>query len=67
MLKEGFMSRVRFNLELKSRYVVCAKSLQWRLTLWDPLDYSPSGSSVHGIFQERILERVAMPFSRGPS
>ena len=30
-------------------------------------DYSPPGSSVHEIFQARILEWVAMPFSRGPS
>ena len=33
----------------------------------DPLDCSPSGSSVHGILQVRILEWVAMPFSRGSS
>ena len=25
-------------------------------TLWDPIDYSPPGSSVHGILQTRILE-----------
>ena len=31
----------------------------------DPMDYSPSGSSVHGILQARILEWVAMPSSRG--
>ena len=29
-------------------------------TLWDPLDSSPPGSSVHGIFQARILEWVAI-------
>ena len=29
------------------------------------MDYSLSGSSVHGIFQARILEWVAIPFSRG--
>ena len=27
----------------------------------DPLDCSPPGSSVHGIFQERVLEQVAFP------
>ena len=37
------------------------------LTLWDPMDYSPPGSSVHGIFQARILEWVAVSFSRGSS
>ena len=30
------------------------------LTLCNPLDYSPAGSSVHGILQARILEWVAM-------
>ena len=30
------------------------------LTLCDPMDCSPPGSSVHGIFQARILERVAI-------
>ena len=36
-------------------------------TLCDPMDCSPPGSSVHGILQARILERVAIPFSRGSS
>ena len=31
----------------------------------DPMDCSPPGSSVHGIFQARILEWVATSFSRG--
>ena len=35
-------------------------------SLW-PMDCSPSGSSVHGIFQARILECVAIPSSRGSS
>ena len=44
-----------------------AKSLQSCLTLCNPMNYSPRGSSVHGILQARILERVAMPSSRGSS
>ena len=36
-------------------------------TLYDPVDCSPPGSSVHGILQARILEWVAVPFSRGSS
>ena len=32
-------------------------------TLWDPIDYSPPGSSVHWILQARVLEWVAMPSS----
>ena len=31
------------------------------LTLWDPMDCSPLGSSVHGLLQARILEWVAKP------
>ena len=30
----------------------------------DPMDWSPSGSSIHGIFQERVLEWGAIAFSR---
>ena len=33
----------------------------------DPMDCSPSGSSVHGLFQARILEQVAIFYSRGSS
>ena len=36
-------------------------------TLCDPMDSSPPGSSVHGILQVRILEWVAISFSRGSS
>ena len=36
-------------------------------TLWDPMDCSQPGSSFHGILQARILEWVAMSFSRGSS
>ena len=36
-------------------------------TLWAPVDCSPPGSSVHGIFQARTLEWVAISFSRGSS
>ena len=43
---------------------VCAQSC---LTLCNPMDCSLLGSSVHGIFQARILEWVAIPFSRGSS
>ena len=40
------------------------KLLQVCPTLCEPMDFSPLGSSVHGILQARILEWVAMPFSR---
>ena len=40
-----------------------AKSLQWCLTLCNPIDGSPPGSSVPGILQARTLEWVAISFS----
>ena len=36
-------------------------------TLWNPMDCSPPVSSVHGILQARVLEWVAISFSRGSS
>ena len=35
--------------------------------LWEPMDCTSLGPSVHGIFQARILERVAISYSRGSS
>ena len=43
---------------------VPAKLLQSCLTLCNPMDCSSPGSSVHGLFQERILEWVAIPSFR---
>ena len=43
-----------------------AKSLQSCPTLCDPRDGSPPGSSVHGIFQARVLEWGAIAFSEYP-
>ena len=45
----------------------CVKSLQSCPTLYDPMDCSPAGSSIHGIFQARMLGWVAMPSFRGSS
>ena len=45
---------------------VKAKSLS-RVQLFDPMDCSLSGSSIHGIFQARVLEWIAISFSRGSS
>ena len=48
---------------------MCAMCLvvQSCLTLCDPMNCSPSGSLVHGLFQAWILEWVAISFSRGSS
>ena len=48
---------------MKLRAAAAAKSHQSCLTLCDPIDGSPPGSSVPGIFQARILEWVAISFS----
>ena len=45
--------------------MVHAKLLQLCLTLCNPMDCHPSGSSVHEIVQARILQCVTMPSSRG--
>ena len=48
-----------------SLFSYCVKVSQSCLTLWDHMDCSLPGSSVHGILQARILEWFAIPFSRG--
>ena len=47
-------------------YVLCLVT-QLCPTLPSPMDYSLPGSSVHGIFWARVLEWVAISFSRGSS
>ena len=49
------------------RVCVCMLVTQLCLTLCDPTDYSLSGACVHEILQARILEWVAIPFSKGYS
>ena len=55
-LSPSYISRFRV-------FFVCVLVTQLCLTLWDPRDYSPPGSSVHGILQAKILEWVALPSS----
>ena len=52
-----------------SHACVCVRVLvtQSSLTLFDSMDYSPPGSSFHEIPQARILEWVAISFSRESS
>ena len=45
---------------------VKVKSLS-RVQLCNPMDYSLQAFSIHGIFQTRVLEWVAIAFSRGSS
>ena len=52
---------------MNTRARMHARSLQLCLTLCHSMDRIPPGSSVHGILQARILERVAMPSSKESS
>ena len=69
--KEGgtyLTSYIKTNSKMEQRpKCMLAKSLQSCLTLLDPMECSQSDSSVHGILQARIMEWVAIPFSRGSS
>ena len=49
---------------IKKAAAAAAKSLQSCLTLCDPIDSNPPGSSVPGILQARLLEWVAISFSK---
>ena len=61
-----FVSILYFLSINRYKYFVCSV-IQWCLTLSDHMDCSLPGSSVHGISQARILEWVAISFSRGSS
>ena len=56
--------------DIWQKYVFCFYWMEWVIvtqscpTLWDPRDYSLPGSFVHGILQARILEGVAISFSK---
>ena len=58
-------SQVLTQLSILQRLLVVLLVTQSCQTVREPMDYSPPGSSVHGILQARILEWVAIPFSRG--
>ena len=62
-LSDGALTNCHLN-DLSPHCTLCAQACP---PLYDPTDCSPPGSSVHGILQARILEWVAMPFSRGTS
>ena len=63
-VQEGWLMVLPISVEEQ----MCTRLVaQLSLTLCDPMDSSPAGSSVPGILQARILEWVAMPSSRGSS
>ena len=62
--------KIQFYQECSYVSITRSESVSHSVTsdsLWPHELYSPPGSSVHGIFQARILEWVAIPFSRGSS
>ena len=81
VLLTGYLKWICFsrdqNSTFNNEWKICW-SLYWKkekesevtqscLTLWDPMDYSLPDSSVYGIFQARVVEWVAISFSRGSS
>ena len=72
MLQSMGSQKVRHDWATEQATIYCyacthAKSPQSCLSFCNPVDCSPPSSSVHVIFQARLLEWVAMPFSRGSS
>ena len=55
------------NLNPATHAKCAAHLLQSCLTMCNPMDYSPPGSTVAGILQARMLEWIAIYFSRGSS
>ena len=67
MSRDHFLCTVAHWAHPTKELHACIESLHSCLTLCNPMDCSPPGSSVLGILQARILEWVAMAFTRGSS
>ena len=62
------MNRCSWDYREWSRVVMCeCAQWLWSFPTCSPMDYSLPGSCVHGIFQARVLEWVAIAFSRVPA
>ena len=59
-----FICLIPEKASLSNWQLLCVLTTQLCPTLCDPMDCSPSSSSVHGIFQARILQWIAISFSR---
>ena len=59
-----FICLIPEKASLSNWQLLCVLTTQLCPTLCDPMDRSPSSSSVHGIFQARILQWIAISFSR---
>ena len=67
LINGAHASEVEYSTEAFVKPCMSTQSFLSCLTLCDPTDCSPPGSSVHGILQARTLEWVAMPSSGGSS
>ena len=65
--KEASMQEKAYGSALMFKVKGPPPCVQSGLTLFDPVDYNPPGSSVPGVFQARTQERVAISVSRGSS
>ena len=61
------LDSLRFTCLIRPIVLLVSEVAQSCLTLCDPMDCSLPGSTVHGIFQARVLEWVAISFSRESS
>ena len=66
-LTTHFLNTLPFLLPLFNSFKVKSEVAQLCPTLCDPMDCSLPGFSLHGILQRRVLEWVAISFSRGSS
>ena len=67
MKENNLQPRLLYPARISFKYESESEVAQSCPTLCDPVDCSSPGSSVHGILQARILEWVAISFSRGIS
>ena len=63
---DKWIKKMHVYSSIRTYVCVCSQSLSC-VQLCDPMDYNSLGSPVHENFQARILEQVAISFSRGSS
>ena len=66
-LPQPLATTIQLSASMSSSISCCCLVAKLCRTLVTPMDYSPPGSSGHGISQARILERVAISYSRRSS
>ena len=63
-LENNFITKIKTSSKVIAAAAAAAKSRQPCPTLYNPVDSNPTGSSVLGILQKRVLEWVAIAFSK---